>query len=638
MISSRIEHLQTQKGVHKLHRRMAYKLFGAVVDYAERFHGMDEVLIDSERYEATAQVSFKADETLGNFFRNPYWIDSLMQLSGFVMNANETVDTNKMVYISHGWESMQIACQLSSRKTYTVYVEMQPSQGTVYSGDMYILDEGEIVCVAMGIKFQSVPRQLLKLLLAPPSPQSGTGSNPKGNDTITHTKRLSPAPDDLPAHPESTSNSKSSSRQLFTPISSDNTNPSRKTPPQRTEGSPGIKGLDLSRLLLNVLGEELGMEVEGLGKQVAFSEIGVDSLMSLIVVGRLRESYCLDLPSTIFQNYPTIDRLVKYLEDEFEGGIHDEDSKPPATAQDSIDSRSWDKHSSVIESPITVTSQYRATSVMLQGNIRTAASNLFLFPGGFGTSSSFAPMPHIDKELAVFGLNSAFVNAPEDFNVSIPEMASLYLGEVRRRQPHGPYSFLGYSVGGIIAYEAARQLIIAGEAVERLYLVDSPCPLVIPPMPPKLIEFLDSIDRFSGNKQGPKEPQEVVKPMGSLHVTQTLISLEPYVPKPLPDMALSPRTTYYVAKHGVASKTAAKWPEVSESDRKVMTWLLEDRSGLGGTGDGWETLLDGAKLKVFPIEGNHFAIMKEPYVSTLHPPGLKSEHRRLTSIDHSVGG
>ncbi len=68
---------------------------------------------------------------------------------------------------------------------------------------------------------------------------------------------------------------------------------------------------------------------------------------------------------------------------------------------------------------------------MLHGNIRVAANDLFLFPGGFGTSSSFVPMPDIDKEVAVFGLNSAVVNAPEDSNVSIPTKASLYLAEIR---------------------------------------------------------------------------------------------------------------------------------------------------------------------------------------------------------------
>jgi thioesterase domain-containing protein len=223
-------------------------------------------------------------------------------------------------------------------------------------------------------------------------------------------------------------------------------------------------------------------------------------------------------------------------------------------------------------------------------------------------------MPLISPSLAVLGLNSAFVNNPESFTVSIPEMASLYVAEIQRRQPHGPYSFLGYSVGGIIAYEATRQLITAGELVERLYLVDSPCPLVVPPMPPSLIEFLDSIDRFSGKSQ--LEEQDPPKPMGSLHVTQTLISLEAYMPEPLPSGSPSPRTTYYVAKQGVNNQTSVKLPKVSERDHKVLTWLLDDRTGLGGVGDGWEKLIDRSTLKIVTVEGNHFSIMKDPYVST----------------------
>ena len=121
---------------------------------------------------------------------------------------------------------------------------------------------------------------------------------------------------------------------------------------------------------------------------------------------------------------------MESLEGGCEGGAHDEGSKPPATAQDSIDARSWSKRLSVIEPRGNVTSHLRATSVMLHGDIRVAAYDLFLSFGGFGTSSSFGQMPHVDKELAVFGLNSAFVNASKDFNVSIPKMASLFLVEI----------------------------------------------------------------------------------------------------------------------------------------------------------------------------------------------------------------
>ena len=54
-----------------------------------------------------------------------------------------------------------------------------------------------------------------------------------------------------------------------------------------------------------------------------------------------------------------------------------------------------------------------------------------------------------------------------------------------------------------------------------------------------------------------------------------------------------------------------------------MTSLPDDRSEFGGTGDGWKTWVERAKLKIFPIQGNHVAIMREPHVITLHPMCLR---------------
>lgn len=58
----------------------------------------------------------------------------------------------------------------------------------------------------------------------------------------------------------------------------------------------------------------------------------------------------------------------------------------------------------------------------------------------------------------------------------ISEMAAAYLGLVRAAQPAGPYWFGGYSLGGNIAYEMARQLAGEGGEVAGLLLFDSPSP------------------------------------------------------------------------------------------------------------------------------------------------------------------
>jgi thioesterase domain-containing protein len=52
-------------------------------------------------------------------------------------------------------------------------------------------------------------------------------------------------------------------------------------------------------------------------------------------------------------------------------------------------------------------------------------------------------------------------------------MAGDVVRRMRATQPHGPYYFLGYSMGGVVAFEAARQLRAAGEEVALLAMLDT---------------------------------------------------------------------------------------------------------------------------------------------------------------------
>ena len=55
----------------------------------------------------------------------------------------------------------------------------------------------------------------------------------------------------------------------------------------------------------------------------------------------------------------------------------------------------------------------------------------------------------------------------------IEAMAELYLSEIRQVQPHGPYLLAGWSLGGLIALEAAQQLPAAGEEVALVAMFDT---------------------------------------------------------------------------------------------------------------------------------------------------------------------
>jgi thioesterase domain-containing protein/acyl carrier protein len=60
--------------------------------------------------------------------------------------------------------------------------------------------------------------------------------------------------------------------------------------------------------------------------------------------------------------------------------------------------------------------------------------------------------------------------------------ARRYVQELRRIQRVGPYQLIGYSFGGVIAYEMARQLLASGERVTFLGLLDTPAPGYVFPL------------------------------------------------------------------------------------------------------------------------------------------------------------
>ncbi len=58
----------------------------------------------------------------------------------------------------------------------------------------------------------------------------------------------------------------------------------------------------------------------------------------------------------------------------------------------------------------------------------------------------------------------------------VEEQARLAVAAIRRTRPQGPYLLAGHCYGGVIAFEAARQLMTQGERIEHLILFDVPAP------------------------------------------------------------------------------------------------------------------------------------------------------------------
>ncbi|HEY5851481.1 MAG TPA: amino acid adenylation domain-containing protein [Lysobacter sp.] len=73
----------------------------------------------------------------------------------------------------------------------------------------------------------------------------------------------------------------------------------------------------------------------------------------------------------------------------------------------------------------------------------------------------------------IYGLQALGLDGKTAPLESIEAMAERYVREIRQMQPQGPYHLAGGSMGGMIAFEMAQQLVAAGERVGLLGLIDT---------------------------------------------------------------------------------------------------------------------------------------------------------------------
>lgn len=80
---------------------------------------------------------------------------------------------------------------------------------------------------------------------------------------------------------------------------------------------------------------------------------------------------------------------------------------------------------------------------------------------------------NLDPDQPVFGLQAKGLNGIDEPHYTIEDMAAHYVKEIIAKNPKGPYALAGYSLGGLIAYEMARQMQKMGKLVTTLAMFDT---------------------------------------------------------------------------------------------------------------------------------------------------------------------
>ena len=98
----------------------------------------------------------------------------------------------------------------------------------------------------------------------------------------------------------------------------------------------------------------------------------------------------------------------------------------------------------------------------------------FCVHGGGGNVLIYRELSqHLGSDQPFYGLQSQGLDGKQPLLQSVEDMAGLYINEIQKVQPHGPYYLGGYCLGGTIAFEMARQLTERGEQIAIVALFDT---------------------------------------------------------------------------------------------------------------------------------------------------------------------
>lgn len=306
---------------------MAYTLFASnLVDYAEKYRGMQSIVM--HELEGFADVQLTTKES-GVWTVPPYFIDSVAHLAGFIMNCSDVMDTQNNYCVTPGWKSMRFAKPLVPGAKYRSYVKMIPTveDSTIYLGDVYIMQDDAIMGLVGGIQFRRYPRILLSRFFSAPDKMAAIEGKPKAAASqATVPARAAPkaaTPEPKPALSRHDSGFGGEDEQKKPPPANLPTTapalPTDATLAATNAGAPSVESAAVSGSItakaLLLISKEAALEISDLEDDASFAELGVDSLMSLVIAEKLRTELDVKVGGSLFLDYPTIGDLRQWLDE-----------------------------------------------------------------------------------------------------------------------------------------------------------------------------------------------------------------------------------------------------------------------------------------------------------------------------------
>jgi iterative type I PKS product template protein len=633
-------------------------IFPRVVEYSKEFHTIGSLAMTSDGMEATGTIRLASDCDAAKFVVHPLFLDSLMHVAGFVSNLRGGLND---AYICNQIGSVQTLPDLIQKEvSYLVYCKITPlPDRTGLLAESYaILDAHPraLVAYVKDIRFQHVRLTGLKATLTsvsgifPTTPSDRTNKEPPFSpysppnivDGVIKviTEACSADPKDISIDLEVERLGIDSlmllklsydlskifpgfgypSRELskcrtirdvvdavatfvsggsphehsvypFSPAASSSMVSTPRTMVHTPGGSPCVK---------KIFAHILEVDEEDIQEDTRLSLLGLDSLSSIEAIHTLRHEYGVNVPGDLLSSPQAtirdINSQISGLETSpFPFGF--QRRSPKQGLGDSFNRMN--------------NALYQKKSISLLQNSSSNRTPLVLIHDGSGLTVSYERLAGLDRR--VWGIANPRFASSEPWG-GLLQMAKTYSSLIFD-EIDGPvilggprfYVFiaaiiadqriLGWSFGGIVAFEIARILQLRSTIVKGLVLIDSPSPSLHVPLSSALIDHVLSSSSANLNLELQKlcRIQFIQNSQLLADYSATEIQKQPS----LPLVFLKSSEPYNVS-----------------IDIEISSWLSNHADAMASI-QVWESM-SGGLVEMLDIPGNHFEAFSPQNVGPFH--------------------
>ncbi|KAL0938411.1 polyketide synthase [Colletotrichum truncatum] len=643
---------------HALRKSVIYQLFERYIGYGTGFQGIQECFLSPDLTEAACSIRLPAcpSATGDRDAFNMYWRDCVFHLAGYMLNGHPDGPAGE-ANIAVAVQEIIFEEELNDAETYQVYTHMHPTE-TGFIGDVYVFLGQKLVALCSDMVYKTV------------TPRRGVTGGKKTTTMVSGRAQIPARPRVIlpPSEPKkdavalgtAAAEPKSAIKEAAE-VQGVKFNDKKETQVNSTAAvPPAHQQQDVANLLLELIANETGWPVDVLEDSTELADMGVDSLMNIVLVSKIRAEKGIEISATKFRQCFTVADIRNQFGSKTTTSKAAEASHKdcvaekadvetsPAPLPDQLDDDGWgddmetpfsndlspveilrpdstETDVSLINFKVPKTmnatlsavnggdgfnldGKYVVEDFLIQGEEKEGVPYLFLVPDGSGSVTSFFQLPQLSTNLCVYGLHSPWVKNPEDFTCTIEQATDLYLAAIRARQPRGPYLLGGWSSGCVFAYESARLLLEAGEEVLGIIIIDMHCPRPLP-------EWIDTTRGLWEYWCETTGLDNVFAPLPDgadleAHLISNFRALNRYHPKPMaPGKRPKHGTLIIWAKKGMGNGLKREDYGDFPDPLGLGEWFCFDRTDFGP--NGWDELV-GDDVECVAIDGHHRSLMVPP--------------------------